>query len=88
MGTKSEEELMNIMEDMVNVGLDSDKLTNELRTKHRKLQLYIFRQIVKPIIIEFARMEEEGDYDARNQMAVESCREIVEKMDWYVPDKD
>lgn len=77
------DDLAEALADAVNVGVDSEELTDTLAKEHPHLQNQIFMEVVKPIIIDFAQREH---YDDRNAQAIRECREIVEKMDWYVDD--
>lgn len=77
-----EAELVELLSDSVNVGLDSQSLVEGVAREHRWLQGAIFDEVVKPLVCEYARMADEGAFDARNQRQVEECREVAEAMNW------
>lgn len=78
----SEKELADTMSQAVNHGINSEELQNLLGVEHRHLQSEVYKQILKPLICEFARKEQESDYDKRNERAVKECREIADAMNW------
>jgi len=76
-------ELADILSDSVNSGINSEELTDKLGNEHRYLQGEVFKQVVKPIICEYARLYDQGLYDARNEQEVKQAKEIAEAMDWH-----
>jgi len=77
-GSELAEELV----DSVNSGINSEELVDDVANSHRYLQSEVFKQVVKPIICEFARQAESGNHDRRNKAVLEECQEIAESMGW------
>lgn len=75
-------DLAEALSDSVNSGINPDELTEVLSNEHRYLQSEVFKQVVKPIILEYARMAEKKTYDARNEQALKEAKEIADAMGW------
>jgi hypothetical protein len=75
-------ELGQEMSDSVNSGINSEDLTSTISREHRHLQGEVFNQIIRPLIVEFARKADEGEFDARNKRECEKCKEIADAMNW------
>lgn len=74
--------LAKVLTDAVNSGVDSDEFAKEVANSHSYLQGAVFDQVVKPLICEYARRAEDGQYDPRNKRQVKECRDIADAMDW------
>lgn len=77
------EELAEEITESVNSGIDSDELTDIIGNEHRYLQSEVFKQVIKPIICEYARLAEAEHYDGRNKQTVLEAKEIADAMGWY-----
>lgn len=72
-------ELHDVILDQVNGGLTHpDRLGKKISEDHHTLQTYVFKQIVKPIILNLAK----ADTSERNEDAVAQCQQIVEDQGW------
>lgn len=76
------DELAREVSDSLNSGFNPSEFVSEISRDHRYLQGEVFTQVLKPMIIEFARKAEAGEYDQRNERACKECREMADAMDW------
>jgi hypothetical protein len=67
--------------DEVNGGVNTAAFVSHVGNGHRHLQSELFDQLVEPLIREFARKAETGDYDGRTERVVQTCERLVETLD-------
>lgn len=78
-GTPDVNDVANDVFHFLNVMGNSDvpELVYQLTWKqHRTIQQTLFRDLIVPIIKEFAQMADEGRYDARNEGTVRAARRL------------
>lgn len=72
-------ELAEVLLNTVNTSLDSDATVSALTEGHPHLQNELYFELVRPLIEGLA---ETPRHDARNNAAVNECREILATMEW------
>jgi hypothetical protein len=78
-GRSKGEQLAGEIADAVNGGINPVEFREQLQREHNALQQRAFAEVLKPGIVALAGTPYT---DARNERAVEECREIADAMGW------